>query len=103
MGTIINQKILPDGKVKVKVELDIKEALVLRGHVNNIHIFTKELSLIDSKVIEKGKRGATKYFFVPRKIREASKRVVREMSCQSFEDDTNAVFIYCIDKAQSLL
>jgi hypothetical protein len=98
MGTIISQKLMPDHKVKIRVKVDIDEALVLRGNVNKVHLFSRDLPNIESKIIEKGKDGVTKYFSVPYEFREKPKKMSKEISCQKIETDTKVIFVYVIDK-----
>jgi hypothetical protein len=103
MGTILSFKVLPDNQIKFKIALDENEALALKGSVRNIHIFTHELCITESKIIEKGKGGVTKYFLIPPKLRKRSKIKVDKISCNKIETDTKLFFIYTIDKEKTSL
>jgi hypothetical protein len=100
MGTIISQKVMPDNKIKIRVEVDMNEALALKGNVKDVHIFSRELSTTESKIIEKGKKGVTKYFLIPPKFRKRSKKILNNIACQKIETDTKAIFIYTMNKEQ---
>jgi len=103
MGTILGSKILPDNKIKVKISLDEKEALSLQGCIKNIHVASSDLCSTESKVIEKGKNGVTKYFLVPLSLRARRKRHIFEIKCQRIESENKILFAYILNHEARVL
>lgn len=103
MGTIINSKIRPDNKVKIKISLDEQEALSLKGYRRKIRIFSSEIDRIETKLIERGKDGVTKYFKTPPKFKNRIKRPIFDIKCQRIESNNKIMFVYTTNHSKDLL
>ena len=97
MGKILNSKVTGDGKIVFEISVDYDEALQLKGHVKNVHLFSEDVSDIKSNISLRGKNEATKYFLIPKEIRKDLKFNTK-VTCQKIEADTKTIFIYLVDK-----
>jgi hypothetical protein len=97
MGSILGSKTTKDGKVVFEIELDYAEALELKGHIKNVHIFSEDVADIKTNLSQRGKNEAKKYFLIPRELR-SNLRFNEKVKCQKLETDTKIVFVYVVDK-----
>jgi superfamily II RNA helicase len=81
----------------VEVEMDYEESLQLKGHIRNIHLFSEDSAEIKTNLSQRGTNEATKYFLIPRELRENLK-FEEKVKCQRLETDTKIIFIYVVDK-----
>lgn len=95
MGNIISSKINKD-KIVYEIALKHDEALQLKGHVDNIHLFTENVAEIRTNISQRGKNEATKYFLIPRELRK-DLNFRSPVSCQRFDTNEKTIFIYVID------
>ena len=98
MGEILGTKITGEGKVIFTIAAEHEEALQLKGHVEDIHLFTEKVSDIKTNIACRGKNAATKYFLIPREFRRNLKFDDNEISCQKIETKSKIMFVYVIDK-----
>lgn len=96
MGEIISSKVSKD-KIIYEIALTHDEALYLKGHFNNIHLFTENVAEIRTNISQRGKNEATKYFLIPRELRKGLDFHC-PVSCQKFETHDKTIFIYVLDK-----
>lgn len=101
MGKILNSKSLPNGKLLFEVMVDYEEALQLRGHVTNIHVFSENTLDIGTNISMRGKNEATKYFLIPKELRK-NLRFRSSVRCQKIETPSKVMFVYVIDKFEEL-
>ena len=97
MGSIVSSKIRSDGKVSFEVVVDYDEALQLKGYMDHIYIFSERNSKHKTGISQRGKNEATKYFLIPKQLRQNLK-FTSDVSCQRIETKTKTVFIYLVDK-----
>jgi hypothetical protein len=97
MGSILNSKTTNDGKIIFEVVVDYEESLQLKGHVNNVHLFSEEVVDIKSNISLRGKNEATKYFLIPKELRQGL-MFNTKVTCQKMETPTKVIFIYVVDK-----
>lgn len=97
MGSIISSQLREDGKVILEVSVDYEEALHLKGHMNDVHVFSEKTAMTKANLSQRGKNDATKYFLVPRELRKDLK-FNGPVNCQRMDTKTQTVFIYVIDK-----
>lgn len=69
MGRIVGSR-RNNQKIIFEVELDYKEAVLLKGHYDNIHLFSENVSDFQTSISTRGKNEATKYFLIPTKYRK---------------------------------
>lgn len=98
MGDIISTKI-KDNKVVIEVELDYEESLKLKGHIKNIHIFSEDAADIKTSLAQRGTNEATKYFLIPRQLRE-NLNFNEDVKCQKIDTDSKSVFIFTVNKVK---
>ena len=100
MGRIVNS--IKRGKNMImNLELDYNEALQMKGHVEDIHVFSEYAADIESHISHRGLNSSTKYFLIPRHLRKELK-FNNKVSCQILDLKNKAVFIYVIDKIAQL-
>jgi hypothetical protein len=97
MGEIVSSRIGDDGRILFTLSLAQDEALQLRGHINNIFIFSDNAAEIKTNIAMRGKNSATKYFLIPKELRK-DLNFPGEVACQKIETKTKTIFIYSIDK-----
>lgn len=69
MGRIVGSR-RNNQKIIFEVELDYKEAVLLKGHYDNVHLFSENTIDFQTKISSRGKNDATKYFLIPTKYRK---------------------------------
>jgi len=99
MGQILSSKVTSDGKVIFTISTDPKEALQLQGHIDNIHIFSEKNAAINTHISLRGKNEATKYFLIPRELRNTL-NFNNKVKCQRIDSKDKTIFIYVVDKYQ---
>lgn len=97
MGEIIGSKVGKGGKIVYEVVVDYDEALQLKGHMKNIHVFSEDVSLISSNLSVRGKNDATKYFLVPKELR-GGLRLSGSVKCAKIDLPSKTVFTFIVDK-----
>lgn len=97
MGAILSSRMKDDGKVVFEVSLDYGEATQLKGHMDNIHVFSENVADIKANISQRGKNEATKYFLIPKELRKNLKFNAKT-TCQKIESKTKTIFIYVIDQ-----
>jgi len=98
MGIIISSKALSDSRVLCKVLVSKNEFQDLKNHFKNIHLFAADLCADDTKLIQRGRDGATKYFLLPFNLRFRKQKAFGKISCQRIETDAKIFYMYVIDK-----
>ncbi len=97
MGTILSTRTTKDNKIIFEVEIGYEESLKLKGHIKNIHIFSEDASKVKSNLSQRGTNEATKYFLIPRELRNNLK-LDEEVKCQKIETDTRTIFVFVMNK-----
>jgi len=97
MGAILGSKVTADGKIIYSIVLDHEESLQLKGHINNIRVFSEGLVDIKTNLSTRGKNDSTKYFLIPTSLRKNLK-FNGEVSCQRLDSKSKTVFIYVVEK-----
>ncbi|MBD3309850.1 hypothetical protein GF351_01380 [Candidatus Woesearchaeota archaeon] len=97
MGRILSSRLRDDGKVVFEVCVDYDEAISLNGHMENVHLFSDNTALTKTNMSERGRNEATKYFLIPKQLRENIK-FNQEVSCQKLETGSRIMFIYSFMK-----
>jgi len=104
MGNILSTVVLKNNKIKFKVMLDESEAESLKGSMKNIHMFSENLCEEDARIVQKGAKGATKYFLLPKHfgydMSKESKRHLagKKFLCQKIDSPSKVIFIYTINR-----
>ena len=86
-----------DDKVIVELQMDYDESLKLKGHIKNIHMFSEDAAEIKTNLSQRGTNEATKYFLIPRELRE-DLTFDEKVKCQRIDTDTRIIFVYMVDK-----
>jgi len=97
MGVILGTKTTKDNKIIFEVEMDYEESLKLKGHIKNIHVFSEDAAEIKTNLSQRGTNEATKYFLIPRELRENLK-FNEQVKCQKIETDTRMMFVFVVNK-----
>lgn len=97
MGEIINTKTSSD-KITYKIELSEGEALQLRNHMKNVHMFSANLCNNDTRIIKRGNKGGAKYFIIPLSLKSRKKKRCRAVSYQKIENKNKIFFVCVADK-----
>lgn len=97
MGKILGSKTTKEGNVVFEIELSYEESLQLKGNIKNIHVFSEDVADLKANLSQRGKNEATKYFLIPRELRD-NLNFNERVKCQRIEDDTKIIFVYVVDK-----
>jgi len=96
MGSIIKSKRNND-KIILEVLSDYEEFLQLKGHFDDVHLFTEKVADVKTNISQRGKNEATKYFLIPKQFRRGFK-FNNSTSCQKIDLEDKVIFVYVIDK-----
>jgi hypothetical protein len=96
MGQILGSKVKDDGKIIFEVLVEHEEALQLKGHVDNIHLFSENVGDIEVATTQRGANDATTYFLVPKDLRPPKK--ITKARCQMITTKTKTMYVYVIDR-----
>jgi len=96
MGKIISSR-KEKSKVVAEVMFDYEEYLQLKGHLDDVYLFTDHVSEFKANISQRGKNEATKYFLIPRQLRKGLK-FNNLTSCQKIDFKDKVIFIYVVDK-----
>ena len=96
MATIISSKKEGD-KVIAEVLSDYEEFLQLKGHLEDVYLFTERVAEVKANISQRGKNEATKYFLIPRQLRKGFK-FNNSTSCQKLDFKDKVIFVYVVDK-----
>lgn len=96
MGKIIGSKKEGDCVVS-QVVSNYHEFLQLKGHLENIRLFSENVAEIKTNISQRGKNSATKYFLIPKHLR-AGFKFNNVTSCQKLDFEDKVIFVYVIDK-----
>jgi len=96
MGSVKSTRITANNKVEYVVSIDYEEALLLKGHVTSMHLFSEDSADVKTNILSRG-RGNTKYIRVPTKL---SKNIRENSSVKCFRLNSKDKIIICavIDK-----
>jgi len=97
MGEILGTKKAENDKIILEILMDYEESLQLKGHTKNIYAFSEDTADIKTNLSQRGKNEATKYFLIPRELRNNLK-FNKRVKCQKFETDKKVIFIYVVDR-----
>lgn len=97
MGRILGTRTQEGKKVIYEIELNHEESLQLRGHTEDIQIFSEESAVTKTNISKRGKNEATKYFLIPRELRK-NLMFDEKVKCQRVESKTKTIFIYVVNK-----
>ena len=96
MGKIISSRKHKD-KIISELMFDYNQYLQLKGHFDDIYLFTEHVAEIKAHISQRGKNDSTKYFLIPRQLRKGLK-FNNQTSCQKIDLKDKVIFIYIIDK-----
>jgi len=97
MGVILSTRAVKDNKVIFDVELDYEESLSLKGFTKNIHVFSEDASEINTNLSQRGVNEATKYFLIPKELRN-NLTFGEKVKCQKIETPLKNIFIFVVNK-----
>ena len=97
MADVLSIKNKKSGKILVEVEIDYDEFLKLKGYVNNIRLFSEDSVDRITHLTQRGSNEATKYFLIPKELRENLK-MNGLVKCQRLEFGDNLFFVYMLKK-----
>lgn len=97
MGTIISSKMKGDGKVILELLMDYDEVLQLQGHMDNVYVFSGDVTDLKTDISTRGKNSATKYLLIPRELRKDIK-FDKEINCQKIELKDKLIFVYTLER-----
>ncbi len=86
-----------DGKVILELLMDYDEVLQLQGHMDNVYVFSEDITDLKTNISTRGKNSATKYFLIPRELRK-NIQFDKELNCQKIELKDKVIFIYTVER-----
>ena len=97
MGFVLGTRSRDDGKIIFEVLVDQQEALQLKGHIENVHLFTEKAAENEVVITQRGTNDATTYLLVPKEMRNHG-RLQGKAKCQRIDTKDKAFFIYTMGK-----
>jgi len=96
MGRIISLK-RENKKIVFEIECAYEEAIALRGHYDNIKLFSEDVFDFQNKISTRGNNKSTKYCLIPTRFRK-NLNLSNQVFCQILESKTNNFLIYSLKK-----
>ena len=96
MGRIISAKRGAAGLI-LEVEAGYEEVQALKGHFDDIYLFSGNVEEFSTGISSRGINSVTKYFLIPMHLRSKIDWKCKA-SCQMIENEGNIFFIYAVDK-----
>ena len=81
----------------ITLKADLKEAENILNAIGNVHLIQEAHATTKATVHEKGKNGYTKFFLVPKDIREGI-NMKKEASCLKLDTKDKYMWVYFMDK-----
>lgn len=100
MGEIIKTKAVED-KIIYQVKLSEEEALQIKNHVKNVHMFSGNLFKHETRMIERGNKKGAKYFSIPLSLKSRNKKRYSKVSYQKIEHN-GKIFFVCVTEKDPL-
>ena len=97
MGSIVGMKASKEGEMILEVKMSYEESLNLKGHIQNIYLFSEDAAEIKSNLSQRGANEATKYFLIPRELRN-NLTFTEQVFCQRIDFGEKMIFIYMAEK-----
>lgn len=97
MGEVIKTRI-QDNKIVYKIELTEEEALQLKNHAKNVHMFSAGLCENNTRIIERGNKKGAKYFVIPLNLKSRKKKKYSKISYQKVEASEKTFFVCVVEK-----
>jgi len=97
MGRILEIKNIKGGKVVANIELTQDEYKHLKGSIDDLIVFAGENLSEDSRLVQRGRKESTKYFLLPRKLRDGID-TCNDVKCDRIENGSKSVFIFEMNK-----
>ncbi len=96
MGRIISTKTTDENKILLEIEIDYKDSLNLKGHINNVYVFSEDAAQIKTNMSQRGTNEATKYFLIPRCLRQ-NIDFESIAKCQRIDVANKSIFVFVVD------
>ena len=96
MGNILRSRRSENGVI-FEVEVPYEEATQLKGHYDNVHLFTEHVAKQKTTISSRGKNSVTKYFLIPKSIRK-NLDLRSQVRCQKIDTGDKVIFVYVVDK-----
>jgi len=97
MGRILELKNTEAKTVIANIELTKEEYQYLKGNIENIRVFSDDNLKKESRLVQRGKKESTKYFLLPRILREGIIPSTN-VKCDRMKTKDKDVFIFEIGK-----
>ena len=97
MGKILSLKTTNNERIQVNLELTQDEALWLQGNLEHMHLFSEKNLEYETRLIKRGKRESTKYFLLPRELRDTVKPT-NKVLCNKISTKTKNILIFSVPK-----
>ena len=101
MGKVLSSKRSSTGLL-FEVELGYDEATLLKGHYDDVHMFTEKIAEFETNISSRGKYSVTKYFLIPRHLRK-DVNYNCPVNCQKIDTKDKIIFIYVVDKTMQTI
>ena len=101
MGKVLSSRRSGSGLL-FEVELAYDEATLLKGHYDNVHLFTEKIAEFETNISSRGKNSVTKYFLIPRHLRK-NVNYNCPVNCQKIDTKDKIIFIYVVDKTMQTI
>jgi hypothetical protein len=101
MGIIVSSKVKGENNIILELLMDYQEALQLQGQLDNVHIFSDNVSHKKTFISTRGRKGSTKYFLIPRELRYDID-FEQPINCQKIELPNKIIFVYSTLKTSDL-
>ncbi len=95
MASIIGSERLGNDVI-LHIKMPIEDVEKLKGCMDNIHLVSEDNANIESAIYERGKKGCTKYFLIPKPLR-VGVNLKGRVSCLRHDSENKKIWTYIID------
>lgn len=99
MGRILEVKNIDQNKIIANIAFRSSEYLKLNGRMEKIIIFSQENLKENSRLVQRGKKEATKYFLLPKNLRENIEPSL-DVKCNRIDTPEKSLFVFEVKKEE---
>lgn len=100
MCKINTVKCINSDKVYITLHSHEDELSYLKGHTNDIHIFSENNLQNETRLVQRGRKDSTKYLLLPKDFREDA-IPSNEIKCGKIEMDDKKILIFEVKKSRN--
>jgi hypothetical protein len=86
-----------EGKYAFLVSANHADWKALKGSIHNLHFISEEHATVKATLLERGRKGSSKYWLIPKCLREGV-MIPKETPCLKTESSDKIIYAFIVDK-----